>query len=687
MSRLFLTIIFTASVISLFITRDVFASTINQSSASTSNLNSGLLGWWTFDGANTWSTTTTDKSGKGNHGGLTNGVAVTTGKIGQASKFNGSNWVTLSSNVDVSASGSTISLWFKPSVISPLILLGKEANGNTYVFMQSATAILVQTDVVSTVKTFNVPTLLADNWYHLTVTRNNNTTRVYLNGVESSSGGQTQTDVLTINGIGRYHSGDIGFNWKGLFDDVRIYNRALSLREIQQLYQMGGSKISQTPAATSNLNSGLVGWWTFDGVNTGATYTTDKSGNGNTGTRNSGVAVTAGKIGQAMKLDGVDDNINILNSTSLNTANSQITVSFWTRNNVNPAQYDGLMGRNATTEWTNGWGFFYQSATEIRFFIQSFSANVASATLTPTNWNHVVGVWNGSSIRIFINGVEGTSDSYSGTMTTTDPLTLGRLFNNLYNINGLIDDTRVYNRALSVREIQQLYQMGGGKISQTPPATVTLNSGLVGWWTFDGANTWSTTTTDKSGTGNNGGRYGNTAVTAGKIGQAMKFDGVDDYVNAGVISQWNHDSNYTLSAWIKTPIFASVSMHIMGEYTSGQWGGAYLHLSGTTLWFRESDNLTSSNVFSVFGTSNIVNGKWHHVVGVRQLGANAKVYVDGVLENSGADTQAATSFSRPFFMGTSSNLTYDFNGSIDDARLYTRALSAKEIKQLYQMGK
>ncbi len=125
----------------------------------------------------------------------------------------------------------------------------------------------------------------------------------------------------------------------------------------------------------------------------------------------------------------------------------------------------------------------------------------------------------------------------------------------------------------------------------------------------------------------------------------------------------------------------------MGEYTSGQWGGAYLHLSGTTLWFRESDNLTSSNVFSVFGTSNIVNGKWHHVVGVRQLGANAKVYVDGVLENSGADTQAATSFSRPFFMGTSSNLTYDFNGSIDDARLYTRALSAKEIKQLYQMGK
>ena len=76
--------------------------------------------------------------------------------------------------------------------------------------------------------------------------------------------------------------------------------------------------------------------------------------------------------------------------------------------------------------------------------------------------------------------------------------------NNSNFFNGSIDDVRVYNRALSVQEIQQLYAQGAANIDHSN--TVALSSGLVGYWTFDGSQTnWTTgKTNDSSGKGNSG---------------------------------------------------------------------------------------------------------------------------------------------------------------------------------------
>ncbi len=70
--------------------------------------------------------------------------------------------------------------------------------------------------------------------------------------------------------------------------------------------------------------------------------------------------------------------------------------------------------------------------------------------------------------------------------------------------SGSLDDVRLYNRALSAQEVQQLYAQGGGTIGQSNP--VTLSTGLVGYWTLDGSKTnWATgKTTDSSGLGNTG---------------------------------------------------------------------------------------------------------------------------------------------------------------------------------------
>jgi hypothetical protein len=144
-------------------------------------------------------------------------------------------------------------------------------------------------------------------------------------------------------------------------------------------------------------------------------------------------------------------------SSAAELANKPISVSFWTKNDVVPAQFDGHLGKTNGSSWTQGWGFFFNSASEIRFFIEGWSTNVAFATINPQQWNHVVGVWDGTTIQIYVNGVAGTSDTYSGTMTTSNPFEIGRLGTDAFNIDGQIDDVRIYNRALSLAEVKALY--------------------------------------------------------------------------------------------------------------------------------------------------------------------------------------------------------------------------------------
>ena len=77
-----------------------------------------------------------------------------------------------------------------------------------------------------------------------------------------------------------------------------------------------------------------------------------------------------------------------------------------------------------------------------------------------------------------------------------------------------------------------------------PPNYLTVNQGLVGWWTFDGPDMTGGTVWDRSGQGNHGSAIGmatSTMYAAGKIGQALKFDGVDDFVRVGNQSSLNFD--------------------------------------------------------------------------------------------------------------------------------------------------
>ena len=143
----------------------------------------------------------------------------------------------------------------------------------------------------------------------------------------------------------------------------------------------------------------------------------------------------------------------------------------------------------------------------------------ASAKIADTNWHFVV-VTTATGLN---------ADDFSVASTTSSIKPFG----------GAMDDVRLYNRAISADEIKRLYALGNTThISTTLDTKPNLDFGLVGHWTFDGKDMY-TNVKDTSGQGNNGdlilGASGNTSTTTapGKLGQALTFDGTDDYIGGG----------------------------------------------------------------------------------------------------------------------------------------------------------
>lgn len=195
-----------------------------------------------------------------------------------------------------------------------------------------------------------------------------------------------------------------------------------------------------------------IAWWKFD-ESSGLTAA-DFYG-GPSGTLKNGATFAVGRVGNAVSLDGVDDYVDFGTSPALSPAGG-MTVAFWTKNNVAPILWDTLLLRATNAGWADGWGFWYNDGSTIKFYVGNYGLG-ASATINPLQWNYIVGTWDGTTVKIYVNGTAGTNGNYGLAQTGTTQTLATRGTDNLYNINGLIDDIRIYNRALTPAEVQTLY--------------------------------------------------------------------------------------------------------------------------------------------------------------------------------------------------------------------------------------
>ncbi len=200
-----------------------------------------------------------------------------------------------------------------------------------------------------------------------------------------------------------------------------------------------------------------------------------------------------------------------------------------------------------------------------------------------------------------------------------------------------------------------------------------IETGLVGHWKLD--ETSGDVAHDSSGNDNHGTLLGNPQWVAGKVGGALQFDGTDDCVDCGDDPLFSITGDLTVACWFKVNQF--------------DVGYQALVAKGGYTWRLQRDGTNSTLEFSctgaggAYGNVDVSDGEWHHVAGVYD-GSTMYLYVDGGLDVfQGASGTIDTNTYNLFIGENSQDTGRHWNGWIDDVRVYSRPLSAADIRELY----
>ncbi|MHC4084287.1 MAG: LamG-like jellyroll fold domain-containing protein [Planctomycetota bacterium] len=212
----------------------------------------------------------------------------------------------------------------------------------------------------------------------------------------------------------------------------------------------------------SGPGPGPIAHWKLDEGSGAVAY--DSAGT-NDGTLVNSPIWTTGQIGGALDFDGVDDYVEVPDDTSLRFSQyNSFTISLWSK----PLSAGGYLLTKMRTGGSGVFGYqLYRAGSGFRFNCESSVVGQSYVTTTSDapdgNWHHVTAIYDNKNMEIYFNGQlqdSGTFAYDTGTTTPNNNLSIGvRLYNTIYEgyHNGTIDDIRVYDRALSAGEVEQLY--------------------------------------------------------------------------------------------------------------------------------------------------------------------------------------------------------------------------------------
>ncbi|WP_447971265.1 LamG-like jellyroll fold domain-containing protein [Nitrospira sp. M1] len=650
---------FTGAANIQIITDDLTLTSLNEDTS--------LLGYYTFD--NTGDLGNDDSPAGGHDGTITGAVTTNDATRGNVLSLDGNN-----DYVDITGAGAlfgspadiTLSAWVNYSNADTLggevISLGNNvmlrvdngARGVTGVFYDGTTW------------QYNDSSMsLADgNWHHIAFTFDDagNTQALYIDGVLAASGNATESITYTQGAntrIGANSSDtDNDFDFNGLIDEARIYDRALTATEIANLALEAPSTdtdnipitvnaVNDVPTIT-NLGGDALAYTEGDGAvvidqSANATVADVDSSNFDTGTLT--VSFTAGS-------DNAEDVLAIRNQ---GTGAGQI----------------GVSGSNVTYEGTTIGSFTGGSGgTNLVITLDAdadadaVSALVQNITYENTDTdNPTTGA---RTVRyVLTDGDGGTSVDYDTTVTVSGQNDAPIATNDPGNFNSEV---------------------------------TTLNP--LSYWRF--GETMGASATDEGSLGNNGTYNG---VTLGEPGAlngdantAVDFNGWSDYIEIA------HDPGYLLNngsvqLWFKADTIGDIETLFSKDSQDHDTGG---HLDIHILANGEIQARLQSNVGDnlVTSTNTVTAGTWHHVVVT--FGANGMtLHVDGALEDTNAYTGGLGATSgdsgnfEPIVIGASSRssddlmatpLTQFFGGLIDEVSIFGSQLSTESIQNFYATG-
>jgi len=718
------------------------------------------------------------------------------GHLSQAYSFDGSNdYVSIYSsdlNSVFNPDEGTLVAWAKVSDVANwsdgtarhIINIRSDTNNRIQIVKSTASNIL-QTNYLSggTNNQVNITTSSAD-WLQVAISWNkaSDEVKVYFNGAQSGTiqnnlgswVGNISSTNLTIGSSDTSGSSP----WKGLINDVRLYDRALSADEISSLYHVSEDReayytdnyeghelirkyhtgVGVGALAAEEVGPDPVAEWKFDEGQ--GQEAKDSSSNGNDGQLGSTSSADASDptwvaedrciSGKCLEFDG-GDGIRLNSNLDVGTTH---TLSGWFKQSSTQTGSQVVVGGSDT----NSYGLLISEGNALFYKAQTNSVNT-SQTISPNIWYHFSVVRSGTSILFYLNGNEVDSKTLGADVSNTIRA-IGSTNATATFFNGFIDEVKIYPYARTAAQIKADYNQGAVKIGA--PDQGALSNGLVGYWTMD--ETSGTTVADASGNGNTGtltnaqetgtaeadsssttviadddnaslsttnDAYNNmivritggggcgiatgterlisdyaytatptkeiTVATAfsaetdnctfeirhqvgGKFGNGMEFDGENDLIN---IPDNYDNSEVTLSAWFYTDVADITDQAIINTYanTASGWG-IKLKLGDIHIY----DDL--AGVDGTLYSTNYETGRWNHVVATLDSNKENKLYLNGTLIGSGIySSQDFSTITGGLYIGhRRSDLPnqWMFNGKIDETRIYNRALSPSEVKQLYQ---
>jgi hypothetical protein len=211
--------------------------------------------------------------------------------------------------------------------------------------------------------------------------------------------------------------------------------------------------------------------------------------------------------------------------------------------------------------------------------------------------------------------------------------------------------------------------------------TLAAPSGLLAAYAFNEGS--GTTTADASGKGHTGTLSGATWTLAGKYGKALSFNGSSSYVNLGNAADLQLTGSMTWSAWIFATANPADDGQIISKSTGPGWQGKTSPDTGPHTFGVSVSSSSSANTQRYSNTVRALN-TWYHVAGVYDATARTlNIYVNGVLDNGVlVGTVPASQFNNATASVNIGRRTggFYFQGTIDELRLYGRALSQAEIQ-------
>ena len=214
----------------------------------------------------------------------------------------------------------------------------------------------------------------------------------------------------------------------------------------------------------------------------------DISGKGNHGALLNGAGWTLGKVGSGLGVDGLNDIVRVESSTNLNAVTTEVTVGAWVYRESNQTGWATVASRQLGTGNMEPYFLGISNDGQYRWFVNTVGAGYSSTALGEAaplgQWVHMMGTYDGAIVRLYVNGVQQYAIAHSGPLADAlgGPLTLGASFNDASGVvsegfQGRIDDFQMYNRALSLSEVQSLYAGSSPPpdLDTTPPVVTAMS--------------------------------------------------------------------------------------------------------------------------------------------------------------------------------------------------------------------